>query len=175
MLSKHLPQRYIEICVATQTLDVIENETVLHSYAISTAKNGIGQQSGSECTPAGWHKICAKIGAEQAINSVFVGRRVTGEIYTTELAAQYPKRDWILSRILWLAGQEAGFNRYGTVDSARRYIYIHGCPEHLLQGQPASHGCIRMNNSDAIALFEQVNPAESVFIHDFSLLPPYNS
>ena len=160
-----LPSRYIEICIATQTLDLIENSCVLHSYPVSTAKNGAGQYMGSECTPTGWHKIRAKIGDKQAINSVFIGRRATGEIYSPELSQKYPNRDWILSRILWLGGLQPGLNRYGKVDSSWRYIYIHGCPDHLLQDKPESHGCIRMHNADVMELFQQVNSGELVFIH----------
>ena len=166
MFSDALPNRYIEVCITTQTLDLIENSVVLRSYPVSTARNGVGQRMGSECTPTGWHKIRAKIGSEQAINSVFVGRRATGEIYTSELSQKYPDRDWILTRILWLGGLEAGFNRYGVVDSTWRYIYIHGCPDHLLQGQPESHGCIRMHNADILELFKQLNVGELVFIHE---------
>ncbi|NOR81241.1 MAG: L,D-transpeptidase family protein [Methyloprofundus sp.] len=165
MFSDALPNRYIEVCITTQTLDLIENSVVLSSYPVSTAKNGVGQRMGSECTPTGWHKIRAKIGDKQPINSVFIGRRVTGEIYTPKLSKQYPDRDWVLTRILWLGGVEAGFNRYGIVDSAWRYIYIHGCPDHLLQGVPQSHGCIRMLNADVLDLFNQLKVGESVFIH----------
>jgi len=165
MFSDVLPNRYIEVCITTQTLDLIEDSVVLNSYPVSTAKNGVGQRMGSECTPTGWHKIRAKIGDKQPINSVFVGRRVTGETYTPELSKLYPGRDWILTRILWLGGSEAGFNRYGAVDSAWRYIYIHGCPDHLLQGVPQSHGCIRMFNADVLDLFNQLKVGELVFIH----------
>ncbi len=98
----------------------------------------------------------ARIGAGAAENTVFVGRRPTGERYTPELAAKYPGRDWILTRILWLSGCEAGFNRLGDVDTMRRYIYIHGCPDSVPMGVPGSHGCIRMRNADVIELFEQV-------------------
>lgn len=160
-----LPNRYIDISIATQVLDLIENNTVLQSYPVSTAKNGAGEKMGSECTPRGWHKIRARIGEGQPLNSVFTGRRSTGEIYTSELSQLYPERDWILTRILWLGGLESGFNRYGQVDSTWRYIYIHGCPDHLMQGLPESHGCIRMRNADMLDLFNQVNIGEPVFIH----------
>lgn len=99
------------------------------TYPISTASNGSGEESGSYCTPAGLHIIRAKIGADLPINSVFVGRRPTGEIYTPELGALAPERDWILSRILWLSGREVGRNRLGSCDTMRRYIYIHGSPD----------------------------------------------
>ncbi|PPD20271.1 MAG: hypothetical protein CTY22_10860 [Methylomonas sp.] len=159
------PARFIAISLAEQRLRLIDDDRVLASYPVSTAKNGAGQRKGSECTPLGWHSIRARIGSHQAINSVFVGRRPTGEIYGPQLAAEFPQRDWILSRILWLGGLEAGFNRYGEVDSAWRYIYIHGAPDHLPCGQPASHGCIRMHNADVIELFDAVEPGCKVWIH----------
>ncbi|GIX26518.1 MAG: L,D-transpeptidase [Burkholderiales bacterium] len=111
---------------------------------------------GSFKTPRGRHRIRAKIGAGQPVNTVFVGRRPTGEIFTPELAAQHPDRDWILTRILWLSGCEPGFNRLGEVDSMRRYIYIHGAPDTVPMGVPASHGCIRMRNVDVMDLFDRV-------------------
>lgn len=156
---------YLDVSIASQQLAVLEHEQVIQTYPISTAKNGPGQLKGSECTPTGWHQIRAKIGAGAPINSVFIGRRQTGEIYTPQLAAQQPTRDWILSRILWLSGLEPGHNRYGHVDSFWRYIYIHGCPDELLCGAPASHGCIRMANLDLIELFDAVRPGCKVFIH----------
>ncbi len=165
MLADTLPKRYIDVCIATQTLELIENNSVLRRYSVSTAKNGVGERMGSECTPSGWHKIRARIGEQQPLNSVYRGRRATGEIYTPELSQQYPERDWILSRILWLGGLEAGVNRYGQVDSTWRYIYIHGCPDHLMQGKPESHGCIRMSNAGVLDLFNQVSIGELVFIH----------
>ena len=139
-------------------------QTKLIDVSIATAKNGVGQQFGSECTPLGEHRIRAKIGAEQKVNSVFIGRRPTGEIYTPELGEQNPNRDWILTRILWLCGNERGFNRGGNVDTQRRYVYIHGAPDSHAMGTPNSHGCIKMNNNDIIALFDQVKVGTLVTI-----------
>lgn len=96
------------------------------------------------------------MGAGLPINAVFVGRRFTGEIYSEALAQQYPQRDWILSRILWLSGVEVGKNRLGNVDSMRRFIYIHGTPDTEPMGVARSHGCIRMRNDDVLDLFERV-------------------
>ena len=129
---------------------------VLRSYPVSTAARGVGEQQGSHCTPRGRHLIRAKIGGGLPQNSVFVARRPTGEIYSAELAAAHPERDWILSRILWLSGCEPQFNRLGSVDTMRRYIYIHGCPDSEPMGVPKSHGCIRMRNSDIVELFDLV-------------------
>jgi len=134
--------------------------------AVATAKNGTGQQFGSECTPLGEHRIRAKIGHDRALNTVFVGRRPTGEIYSPELDKQNPNRDWILTRILWLCGNQPGFNRGGLVDTQRRYIYIHGCPDSHAMGIPSSHGCIKVRNNDMIALFNQVEVGATVTIQE---------
>jgi L,D-transpeptidase YbiS len=147
----------IKIDVARQTLRLLDDAgEVAREYAISTAANGVGEANGSYCTPRGQHIVRAKIGADQAENSVFVRRRPTGEIYTLTLGAQFPERDWILTRILWLSGCERGFNRLGEVDTMRRFIYIHGSPDEVAMGATGSHGCVRMRNADVIDLFERV-------------------
>ncbi len=124
----------------------------------------MGEISGSYCTPRGRHIIRAKIGAGQPLNTVFVKRRPTGEIYTPQLGEQYPGRDWILTRILWLSGNEVGFNRLGNCDTMRRYIYIHGTPDSTKLGHPGSKGCVRMRNTDLIALFDLVPTYTEVII-----------
>jgi lipoprotein-anchoring transpeptidase ErfK/SrfK len=96
-----------------------------------------------------------RIGDGCPIGAVFRGRRPTGEIHDAALAAAHPERDWILTRILWLTGCEPGRNRGGSVDTLRRFIYIHGCPDSEPMGVPRSHGCIRMRNPDLIELFDQ--------------------
>lgn len=151
-----MSKRHIEISVGQQQLRLLEARREVACWSISSASAGIGQQQGSGCTPLGRHRIRIKIGDGQPLNSVFVGRRPTGEIYTAALAAAEPERDWILTRILWLQGLEWGYNRGGDVDTLRRYIYIHGTPDCEPVGLPASHGCIRMHNSDLLNLFEQV-------------------
>lgn len=158
----------IEISIADQLLRLTgaEGEFI---WSVSTAKNGAGEQQGSQQTPRGWHRIVAKIGADLPLNSVFVARRPTGEIYTPELAAQFPQRDWILTRILWLQGMEIGRNRFGDVDSQRRYIYIHGTPDCEPMGIPLSHGCIRMRNHDLLELFARVGSGTKVWINERSL------
>jgi lipoprotein-anchoring transpeptidase ErfK/SrfK len=147
----------IDIHIATQKLELFDDAgRLLRSYPVSTAMKGAGEASGSFCTPRGKHIVRAKIGAGQPENTVFVRRRPTGELYTPELGAQFPERDWILTRILWLSGCEPGFNRLGACDTMRRYIYIHGMPESAPLGTPGSHGCIRMRNADLIELFDLV-------------------
>jgi lipoprotein-anchoring transpeptidase ErfK/SrfK len=128
------------------------------TWSVSTAKNGPGEKNGSFCTPRGKHIVRAKIGAGQPPGTVFVRRRPTGEVWTPELHARYPGRDWMLTRILWLSGREPGFNRLGDVDTMRRYIYIHGAPDSAQMGQPGSIGCVRMRNRDIVELFDRVAP-----------------
>ena len=148
----------INVYIAGQQLELLDDAgQVLRRYTVSTAANGAGEECGSYRTPRGKHIIRAKIGAGQPANAVFVGRRPTGEIYTSELGAQFPGRDWILTRILWLSGCEVGFNRLGGNDTMRRYIYIHGTPDSMPLGAPMSHGCIRMRNADLLELFELVS------------------
>jgi L,D-transpeptidase YbiS len=132
---------------------------------MSSAKNGLGEQFGSECTPRGWHIIRAKIGENCPINTIFSARRPTGEIYSQQLHQDFPQRDWILTRILWLSGLEVGKNRLGQQDTMRRYIYIHGSPDYYPMGEENSHGCIRMHNYDLIELFSMVESGIPVFIH----------
>ena len=155
----------IVIDIPTQTLTLIDGAgEVLREYRVSTAKNGPGEQSGSFCTPRGEHWVRAKIGEGLAENTVFVRRRPTGEVWSPDLAAAQPERDWILSRILWLCGREPGLNRWGEVDSMRRYIYIHGTPDTQPMGEPRSIGCVRMRNADVIELFDLVAPGTPVLI-----------
>lgn len=157
----------IEISIARQELDLIADDgTVLRRYRVSTAANGAGELSGSHRTPRGRHRIRARIGAGLPLGAVLVGRRATGEIHDSELTAAHPERDWILTRILWLCGCEPGRNRFGEVDTMRRYIYIHGAPEAAEVGKPGSHGCIRMRNADIVELFELVEAGTPVDISE---------
>lgn len=147
----------LHISVARQTLSVVDDQgEIRHEYPVSTALAGVGEVSGSYRTPRGRHVIRAKIGGGQPDNTVFVRRRPTGEIWTPELGEQFPERDWILTRILWLSGCEPGGNRLGCVDTMRRYIYIHGSPAAVAMGLPGSHGCVRMRNADIVELFDLV-------------------
>jgi lipoprotein-anchoring transpeptidase ErfK/SrfK len=157
---------HIEISILDQTLKLFDvQENLLAQYSVSTAKNGAGCIKNSGCTPLGAHIIRAKIGAGAPENAVFVGRRPTGEICTPELMAQFPNRDWILTRILWLSGTEVGINRLGNVDTMQRYIYIHGSPDSAEMGKIGSHGCVRMRNADIVQLFELVTAGTRVIIH----------
>lgn len=155
----------INVSISQQCLTLLDSSGVVKSsYSISTAANGAGCEKNSGCTPLGAHIIRAKIGEHQPINTVFVGRRPTGEICTPALMATFPNRDWILTRILWLSGCELGKNRLANVDTMQRYIYIHGTPDSVTFGVPGSHGCIRMRNADIVALFDLVDVSTKVQI-----------
>ncbi len=183
-----MKQKKIVIDVQTQSLKLyecpknntdnsinnIENANPKHkdnplkTYSISTGKNGTGCMEGTGQTPLGKHIIAEKIGGDEPINSVFVGRVPTGEIYSPELAVENPNRDWILSRILWLSGTEEGINKgtndQGCCDTYQRYIYIHGTPDSEPMGVPMSHGCVRMRNADVLELYELVDVGCEVVI-----------
>jgi L,D-transpeptidase YbiS len=160
--------RKVHIDIPAQSLTTFDNDKVVKVYSVSTALNGAGQSNGSGCTPTGSHYIRAKIGTNSPLGSVFIGRRPTGEVYSDALAEQFPARDWILSRILWLSGLTPGHNRLsnsaGRVDTMARYIYIHGTPDTEPMGVAKSHGCIRMRNTDVVELFDWVPKSCPVFI-----------
>ena len=157
-------QPMIVVSLTDQVLQVVNSGTVTADYPISTSRYGSGEQQGSECTPRGRHIIRACIGSGLREGAVFDARRATGEIYSPGLARQFPDRDWILTRILWLSGCEPGLNRSGIVDTMRRFIYIHGTPDSEPIGVPDSHGCIRMRNGPVIELFDMVGPGTLVDI-----------
>ena len=154
----------LRVSLAAQTLALVRGAAVVKTYRVSTSKHGAGEMNGSFKTPRGRHVVRAKIGAGAPLNAVFRGRRLTGEIYSAELERAHPHRDWILTRILWLSGTEIGRNRLGSVDTMRRYIYIHGAPDTEPMGIPGSIGCIRMTNGDVAELFELVSAGTVVDI-----------
>lgn len=159
----------LHIDTNAQTLTVLDDDKVVTTFSVSTAKNGTGQLINTGCTPLGKHIISDKIGGEYPKRAVFVGRVFTGEIYDEVLGQTHPERDWILSRILWLAGCEQGFNAGETADGVvcdthARYIYIHGTPDSEPMGVPMSHGCVRMRNDDVVALYDMVDVGTSVVI-----------
>jgi len=155
----------ITIHIPAQQLELFDDTgKLLRRYAVSTGANGAGEEANSYCTPRGKHIIRAKIGAGQPVNTVFLARRPTGEIYTPQLGAQQPGRDWMLTRLLWLSGCEPGYNRWGTCDTMRRYIYIHGTPDETALGKPGSRGCVRMRNAELLELFDLVSAGTEVEI-----------
>ncbi|MDJ0738990.1 MAG: L,D-transpeptidase [Gammaproteobacteria bacterium] len=155
---------WVRVDIARQRLTLLAGDDAIAHWPVSTARNGVGELADSGCTPRGEHRVRLLIGAGCAVNSVFVGRRPSGEIYSPELGRAYPDRDWILTRIVWLTGTQSGFNRGGSCDTLRRFIYIHGCPDSEPMGVPRSHGCIRMRNDDVIALFARLRVGSRVSI-----------
>lgn len=156
----------IDINLTLQELQLFKHGQLIANYQISSGLAGNGESEGSGKTPRGWHSIYQKIGQSMPENTVFRGRKATGEIYSQELHEACEDRDWILSRILWLQGMQPGINRFSDCDSKNRYIYIHGTPDHEPMGIPASHGCVRMRNHDVIHLFDEVSEGAQVFIHE---------
>lgn len=157
----------IRVDISSQTLSLFGDDgACIRRYSVSTAKNGAGEEKGSYRTPRGRHVIRARIGAGAPLGAAFRGRRPTGEVWSPELAAATPERDWILTRILWLSGLEPGRNRLGTVDSMQRYIYIHGTPDTEPMGVPLSIGCVRMRNCDVAELFDLVPAGTLVVIQE---------
>lgn len=146
----------LHISLADQRLYGFADGQLVLRMPVSTALNGPGERNGSGCTPRGRHQVRARIGEGLPLGAVLRGRRWTGEVWTPELHAQHPGRDWILTRILWLSGCEPGRNRLGEVDTFRRYIYLHGTPDTEPLGIPLSHGCIRLRNADLLELFPRV-------------------
>lgn len=163
---------FLHISIADQQLYGFTEGRLLVRFPVSTALNGVGEQSGSNCTPRGLHQVRARIGDGLPLRAVLRGRRWTGETWSPELGAQFPGRDWILTRILWLSGCEPGLNRLGAVDTFRRYIYLHGTPDSEPMGVPLSHGCIRLRNADVLELFERV-PAHCLVKIDEAACPQW--
>lgn len=154
----------IVISTPMQRMQCYEEDVLYRHFCVSTGKNGVGELSGSECTPRGWHAVHKIIGQDHPTNSVFVARQWTNEIYSAALAKQFPNRDWILTRIIQLEGLEEGRNKGGMVDTLSRYIYIHGTPDTTKLGIPGSHGCIRMNNQEIIELANWIKPGVKIYI-----------
>jgi lipoprotein-anchoring transpeptidase ErfK/SrfK len=155
---------HIEVDISEQRLYLVENSLIKASYPISTSKYGEGSIENSFKTPLGEHSIKEMIGEEAELNTIFTSRINTMRSATIIDQFEDTDNDYVTSRIMWLDGEEDGFNKGGNVDSFRRYIYIHGTHEEGLIGTKASHGCIRMFNYDVIELFNIVNIGTKVLI-----------
>ena len=166
MLCGVMAERWVHVSLAAQQLELRDGAHCQRVYAVSTARNGAGERVGSEQTPRGMHEVAALIGDDAPCGAVFVGRQRTGEVCSAALRAEQPERDWILTRIVWLAGLEEGRNLGGEVDTFSRHIYIHGTPDDEPMGEPHSHGCIRMRNDDLIELFDQLEVGTRVQIDE---------
>lgn len=158
---------YLFVSVKRQKIFYIKNGNVEKIFLISTAKKGLGQEIHSEKTPEGLHQIKQKIGSNLPKDAILREREYSGEIATIYTDETDVEDDFVTSRIMWLEGLESGINRGGNVDSYNRYIYIHGTPEEGLIGKPASHGCVRMKNSEVIELFDLVQVNTPVLILNY--------
>ncbi len=151
------------VSVATQRLYAYNDAGVLQRvYPVSTAAAGTGQQQGSGQTPLGRHRIRAKIGSGLPLGAVLVARRWTGDVWPQQVQRAF--RDAILTRVLWLCGEEPGWNRGGAVDTQRRFIYLHGTAEEWALGQAVSHGCVRLSNRDMLEVFALARSGDRVWI-----------
>ena len=142
---------------------VFKNDVEIASYPVSTSKFGLGDLPGSRATPLGRLEIEKKIGGGAPSGAVFKDRRRTGEV----IAPDAPGRDPIVTRILWLKGDEPQNCR-----AFGRCIYIHGTPEERFIGQPASYGCIRMKSADVIQLYNMIGVGARVEIVNHFLADP---
>lgn len=156
---------FLYISPRKQKMYWIKNRTVVEIFTISTAEKGIGNEWGSEKTPYGLHIIKEKIGDDVPLYGRLVGRRYINKIATIYHDETRSPTDDVLTRILWLEGLEEGINKGKKVDSYKRHIYIHGTSEEGRLGKPASHGCIRMKNTDIIRLYEKIPVGTPVYIH----------
>lgn len=156
-------ERVLLVDISQQSLFFLNRDGQVKSYKISTAKNGAGQEEGSGKTPLGLHCIGEKIGGECSETTFFESR----------LPKEGPmdfEKDYITARILWLRGLQPGIN-LGTnaqgkvVDSHDRYIYIHGTNKVSELGSPQSAGCVRMQPSEIVSLFQKVQEGDPVYIY----------
>lgn len=154
----------IHISIERQDLVLLKEKDTLAHYPVSTSEYGVGSEAGSNKTPTGKHYVIKKFGEGAPVGTIFESRRNTGKVATIYKSDTNVEEDHVTTRILRLAGLEPGKNRGDGIDSFSRYIYIHGTPEEGLIGQPASHGCIRMNNQDVIELFNMVPEKTLVMI-----------
>jgi len=155
-----VPARLVIVSVADQRLLLVEGDTIERELPVSTAARGVGSADGSLQTPPGVHTIHAVIGAGEPRGAVFESREPTGRVWNGE-----PEEDdLILTRVLVLDGCEEGVNRGPGVDSRQRFIYIHGTNHEDALGTPASHGCVRVSNLDAVRLADAVAEGDVVVV-----------
>jgi len=147
-----------------QKLYLIRNYRVERVYDISTSRNGCGMENKSEKTPLGLHRIKNKVGDKTPLGGIISGMHFTGKIASIEQRPVSTGNDDVTTRAMRLEGTENGYNKGGQQDSFLREIYIHGTPEEGLIGQPVSHGCVRMRNSEVVELFDQVKEGMYVLI-----------
>lgn len=149
------------VCVDEQMFRIVRNGQIVWQAQCATAASGTGSQMNSYKTPLGWHSVKAKVGGGAPLGQVFRSAKATKEIWKP---GQTTKEDLVLTRILWLTGEEPGKNLGGSVDSYSRYIYIHGTNEEEKIGTPSSHGCVRLRNTDVVQAFDLIPEGTRVLI-----------
>jgi UDP-N-acetylmuramate--alanine ligase len=152
--------RVAVVDVARQRLGLLDAGRLVFEAVISTAKNGLGCEENSYRTPTGWHRILARIGAGAEPGAVFKAQKPTGEVWRGEVREE----DLILTRVLTLDGLEEGWNRGPGRDSRLRWIYLHGTNQEHQLGQPVSHGCVRLSNTDVADLFDRMAEGDPLLI-----------
>jgi len=156
--------KYMYISIKHQHLYLIENDSTIRKYPISTAKKGIGNKENSLKTPPGLHTVKRKLGSDVPYAGILEAREYNGKIAKIITKKEKSGGDYVTTRIMWLQGEEPGINRGRNIDSYNRFIYIHGTPEEGFIGEPASHGCIRMKNKDVIELYDLIEEGTPILI-----------
>jgi lipoprotein-anchoring transpeptidase ErfK/SrfK len=145
----------IIVHVPSQTLDLLDDAgKLLRRYVCSTSKFGLGFEPGSNKTPTGSFRVAEKHGHGAPEGMIFKSRQPTGEFCGTDTEG-----DHVQTRILWLEGTDPE-----NANTKERYIYIHGTNAGHLLGTPASHGCVRLSDADAVDLFDLVPESTAVTI-----------
>lgn len=158
---------WILVGMGSQTLTLFDATGQMRGrYTVSTARLGAGERENSLQTPRGWHRVCERIGDGATPDTIIYHRAVTPWHYTAQLHADYPDKDWVLARILWLCGLEPGKNQGEGVDSHDRAIYIHGAGDHVAFGTPTSRGCVRMRTREVVELYARVPLGTDVLIDE---------
>lgn len=171
-----------------QTADLWEGAERIAIYTISTAKNGLGCEVGSYCTPTGKLRVAQKIGDGAPLGRIFKARVDTNidwplgshggvgahrsMVEQNDLQQATVQKigdgfnfgmsandDLVLTRILWLEGAEEK-----NSNTIYRHIYLHGTNQEHLLGQPVSHGCVRFSNKDIVDVFERLHVGDEVEI-----------
>lgn len=147
MSFSHSTKLWLFVSIPRQVVQIRAQENVLQEFPVSTSVHGTGEQEGSLRTPTGWHHIAQKIGDGLPSGAILKGRTFIGVVWEPGVAVA---EDPVLTRILWLAGDEEH-----NQNTFNRYIYFHGTHDEENIGQPLSHGCIRLRNSDMISLYNE--------------------
>ena len=163
---KTIYKELLYVSVKTQKMHHIINNKIVKTYVISSADKGVGNTNNSHQPPIGLHSVKEKPGDKTPLFGRMIGRVFYGQIATIHNDSSRSKTDDVTTRVLWLSGEEDGINKGGNVDSYRRYIYIHGTSEEGRLGIPASHGCIRMKNTEVLELYNKIALGTKVLILD---------